>query len=289
MPTIILFHGIGGSSESFKYLLENDIIKKYNLIEKLETIGIVYNKTIPYNNLIYYYDKKYEKLYDKVDNLIYDDLFIDKYITKFYNEIDKTIYKPPYILVCHSFGILYGIEFAKQFTSKCLFIVSLDGTRFTKQNIKIHIDKLKQKSISRETEKRSGSGSLNVRSGSGCISNINEKKFNVLVNEITSYNAPQNIQKILDFVLYINYKYAYKNNFEKLPIDMIIFRDIYANPITEKEINHNNLCNNELKKLKKINPNKITNINLPNASHFVWKIIKFRNLIVKKILLELAK
>jgi hypothetical protein len=89
------------------------------------------------------------------------------------------------------------------------------------------------------------------------------------------------------FIWYINIKYANKNKFEKLLIDIIIFRDMFnTNPITEKELLHNKLSNNELIQLQKLNPNKITNINLLNATHFVWKEKKYRQLIIKTILLK---
>jgi len=80
-------------------------------------------------------------MYNPIDKLNYDDLTLDKYIFNLYENIDKTIYSPPYIVIGHSHGIYYASEFARQFLFNVKYVISLDGSWITK---KLNKERLKR-------------------------------------------------------------------------------------------------------------------------------------------------
>ena len=144
--TIIFFHGLGSSKKLLNYIYYNEKYNENNFIKLLEKIDKVYIPEIPYTN-VYYYSKYtiIKPMYNPIDKLNYNDLTLDKYIFNLYQNIDKTIYSPPYIVIGHSHGIYYASEFARQFLFNIKYVISLDGSWITKKLNKQRLLKWKNK------------------------------------------------------------------------------------------------------------------------------------------------
>ena len=266
--TIILFYGLGCSKKTLNYLYYND---KYNLndfIKLLERIDTVFIPEIPYSNLYYYSENKTMKtmktMYEPIDYLDYDDLFLDKYITKLYNSIDKKIYKAPYIVIGHSHGIYYACEFAKQYSKEIKYIISLDGSW-----------------ISNELNKQR---LLSWKNKGKIIPKIsNQKTLETLLDKIKNKkDNSKYINIIFAYVRGTHTKFCIKQNYEKINIPFITFRDFNSDPkvdIIMKEYNNMVLQENSILSKYK---NHIIYI-LLDASHNVWLNDNYKNTIIQTL------
>ena len=138
--TIILFHGLGSTEKMLNYVYDSNKKKylKNNFIQLLKKTNKVYIPYIDYTNVYYYtnneyYPKEMNSMYNPIEKINFEDFSLDKFIKKLYDELDKDIYKPPYIVMGHSHGIYYAIEFARQFKKFTECVISLDGSWITKK------------------------------------------------------------------------------------------------------------------------------------------------------------
>jgi len=261
--TIIFFHGLGSSKKQLNYAYKDNKYIKSDFIKQLQKIDDVYIPTIPYTNVYYYGEhKQMSKLYEPLEYLDYNDLMLDKYITKLYKSLDKTNMKQPYILLASSHGIYYACEFFRQYKDKVKCIVSLDGSWIT--------NKLNKKRLSNWKKKGKIIPKIN-----------NQKTLDDIMDKIK--NEKDNsvyIQMIFDYVRGIHTKFAIKQNYEKLNVSFITFRDYESNP--KDNFNEHNINVLEENKILSKYSNHLIYIML-DASHAIWTNDNYKNTIIKTI------
>lgn len=252
------------------YIYQNKKYNKNDFIKLLKKIDKVYVPTFSYTNVYYYSDTKtdIQKMYNPIDTLHYDDFALDKYITNLYNIIDKKVYKPPYILIAHSHGIYYACEFAKQYKKEIKYIISLDGSWISNELNKHRL--------------------LTWKNEGKIIPKINNQKtLDAIIDKIK--NEKDNlkyINMIFDYVREIHTKFCIKQNYEKIDIPFITFRNFNSDITNDKIINKYNKYNNnnvlqENNILSKYN-NHIIYI-LLDATHVIWLNDNYRNTIIQTI------
>jgi len=257
--TIIFFHGMGGSVKLSNYEYDGKKYKKNNFIKQLQKIDKVIVANIPYTHIYYYGENKiFSKMYMPVNKLNIDDLYLDTYITKFHDLLNTKKYPSPYIVIGHSHGIYYAMEFSRQYHKKVKEIVSLDGSWITKELCENRLNNWKKK-------------------GKIVEKITSQKELDTLVELIkTTKDNTKYIQKIFDSVRYDHTLYFIKNNFpqlllKKYKIKYTVFRDFNGLPkdvINDVEQEFNLNAMKEDKILKKYKTYKI--FWLLNAGHYVW-------------------
>jgi predicted alpha/beta hydrolase family esterase len=260
---------MGSSKKVINDIYQNKKFNKYDFIKLLEKIDTVYVPKFSYTNVYYYSNSKtdIQKLYNPIDTLHYDDLSLDKYITNLYNIIDKKVYKPPYIIVAHSHGIYYACEFAKQYKKEIKYIISLDGSwisnKINKQQLLIW--------------KNEGKNIPKIN---------NQKTLNTIIDKIK--NEKDNLKYIniiFDYVRISNTKFCIKQNYEKIDIPFITFRNFNSDIKNNKIMNKNKYNNNNVLQENKIlskYKNHIIYI-LLDATHVIWLNDNYRNTIIQTI------
>ena len=206
--TIIFFHGLGSSKKLLNYIYHDNKYHKNNFIKQLEKRDTVYIPKIPYTNIHYYDEYKIMKpMFTPINNINYEELSLDKFITKLYNMMDKNKYKPPYIVMGHSHGIYYACEFAKQYIKEIKYIISLDGSWITNELNKQRL--LTWKNKGKIIPKINNQKTLD-----NIIDKIKNEKDNMkYINMIESYFRGTHT------------KFCIKQNYEKMNIPFITFRD----------------------------------------------------------------
>jgi len=196
--TFILFHGLSSSKYYWTY---DDNRNNIDIVKYLEKMGNVFNHTIPYNNIMHYDNKC--NLYDKIDTIDINDLPLNTYITKMYKQMDKSKYPPPYIIICHSHGIYYGIEFARQYGSECKYMFALDPVYITKKMVSGEIKEMMDETL------------INIKS--------QDILDNLVVNIKYGNNKDLYIKRLFDYIQLLHKLYCINNNFEQLPVPTVIF------------------------------------------------------------------
>jgi len=263
--TIILFHGLGSSAEALNYIYNGEKYNKNNFIKLLFKIDYVLIPDIPYVHIYHYTNnKQMEKLYDPFGYFDYADLSLDKYITNFYRTIDKSKYRPPYILIGHSHGIYYACEFAKQFKSKVKCIVSLDGSWITKEMNKQRLDTWASK-------------------GKIIPTINNQKTLDEIIYKIKNErDNDKYINMIFDYVRGSHTKFCIKQKYENINIPFITFRDFNSDVKDDIIMKHyNNMVLQENNILSKYN-NHIIYV-LLNATHEIWLNDNYKNTIIQTL------
>lgn len=263
--TIIFFHGLGSSKKLLNYIYHNEKYNLNNFVKLLKKIDNVFIPEIPYTNVYYYGENKIMKpMFKQIDELDYDDLSLNRYITKMHNTMDKKLYPPPYIVIGHSHGIYYACEFVKQNKKETKCIISLDGSwisnKLNKQRLAIW--KTKNKIIPK----------IN-----------NQKTLDDIINKIKNEkNNSKYINMIFDYVRGTHTKFCIKQNYEKLNIPFITFRDFNSdtqNDAINKKYNDDVLQENEI--LSKY-LNHVIYV-LLDATHVIWLNDNYKNTIIQTL------
>jgi hypothetical protein len=263
--TIIFFHGLGSSKKVINFIYQNEKYNKNDFIKQLEKIDKVYIPEIPYVNVNYYSEYIIMKqMYEPIDNIDYDDLSLDKFIIKLYNEMNKNLYNPPYIVIGHSHGIYYACEFAKQYQKEIKYIISLDGSWITNELNRRRLLAWKNK------------GKI--------IPKIdNQKTLDNIIDKIKNEkDNSKYINMIFDYVRGTHTKFCIKQNYEKINLPTITFRDFNSdikNDIILKQ--HNDLVLGENRILSKYT-NQIIYV-LLDATHEIWLKDNYKNTIIQTL------
>lgn len=228
---IIIFPGLGISVKRFNYDYDEKT-KKYKpsyFMKKLKQLANVFVVDRPYINAFYYKDNT-DSMYEKIDTIPFDSINLDTAIKTMYKELDKKKYKAPYIVIGHSHGIYYALEFARQFPNKTKCIISLDGSWITNELCQIRVDKLKNKDKIVEEIK-------------------NQTQLDIILNNI---KKDGNTNSLINSIRYNHTFYCIKHHFENITkkIEFIIFRDFNSNTLDEINKNFNNLAIKEYDILK---------------------------------------
>lgn len=269
-PTFIMFHGAGGTKKSWEYTYNFKTNKyvKSNFLKLLETIGNVYTYTRLESNLLYYGDNNssiFKDLYEPNVTFDFDYLRLDCHIEQLCQEIMKK-YDPPYILVAHSAGVYYALEFIRKYKKLCSFIIALDPAFFTKEQIINKIDDIRNQN--RDEYKISNNQDLQK-----IIKKIRNKKDNM-----------HDIKNFMHWLQYNHLEYTRDHIIEKLPVPMITFRDINFN-----DIDYAKKAYQEHQILQKINGDNVAIRYLPNATHSIWHNVQYKEEIIETIKYYLNK
>lgn len=259
---IILFHGLGTSKYDWKTYYNSDKKKflNHNLLIELKKLGNVINDSVPYVNVYYYLrDENYREMYNPLNKLLLEDLDLPTYVKKYHKILIEKNIKPPYIIIAHSHGIYYAMEFVRQFKSECKFVVSLDGSWISRELC------LKRK----KDWKRKNKIPIPFK---------DQIELNHVVHQIkNNKNNQKYIDRVMNYVRYSHTLYCLKYNYQKLLIPLIIFRDIDMTLDNTKSL----LESEELEKI-----NGLNNLDIYyfiDASHRVWIEEKYKKQIVKVI------
>jgi pimeloyl-ACP methyl ester carboxylesterase len=268
--TFILFPGLGGSQHVWQNYYDDKINKlvKIDILSPLQKLGKVFVHSIPYSSVSYYDTKHHinKQLFKPFDGtLLLEDMQLDKYVKKLYDQLDKELYPPPYVPIGHSHGIYYAVEFARQYAKECRFVVSLDGSWLSKELL----------------EKRL----KNWRDKKKVVTVIeNQEQLDDIVNKLKKERESNiYIEQIMNYIRYSHTMYAIQNNFEKLPVELLIFRDIFELPVTDvdKEFNNNAVAESAI--LEKANSGMVKTIWMPNATHHIWFKEDYLRLVMENI------
>jgi len=235
--TIIIFPGLGVSVKRFNYDYDEKT-KKYKpsyFMKKLKQITNVFVVDRPYVNTNYYKDNT-DSMYDSINSIPLDSINLDTAIKNMYKNLDKKKYKAPYIVLGHSHGIYYAIEFARQYPNKTKCIISLDGSWITNELCQIRLDNWKDKGKIVEEIK-------------------NQSQLDIMLNNI---KKDGNTNSLMNSIVYNRTSYCMKHHFENITkkIEFIIFRDFNSNTLSldkttdDMNKNFNNLAIKEYDILK---------------------------------------
>lgn len=286
-PIFILIHGYGSSSVWWNYKdVNTNKLEKIDFLDNLKKLGDVYEYTMDFFNVYYYYTvndikekermhaiyKNYKphtsKLNFKIEDLMYKNICEDIHnkVTKKYEKNRK------YILVCHSYGCLIGFLYSKIYKNECLFNVMIDSPPYY---IKLFNQMLNSKYTKKEKEIVDKYVSDDEK-----LKNILDK----IKNKKTNENVNEKINKVLSLISYLDWTERIKYYDKKLPIYTIYFRASYPNTTDKFRIKWNKWALEEKKIFEKNNStNNFEYIIMPNAEHFIWYDQKYSNDIITKI------
>lgn len=262
--TIIFFPGLGSSKKLLNYVYLNGKYDKNNFITLLKKIDKVYIPEISYTNIYYYSEYKIMKqMYKPINKINYDDLALDKFITNLYEQMDKKMYAPPYTVIGHSHGIYYACEFAKQYSAKVKYIISLDGSWIT--------NKLNKKRL------------LTWKNKGKIIPKINNQQtLDSIIDKIKNETDNQKyIDMIMTYIRSTHTKFAIKQNYEKINLPFITFRD-FNSDIKNDEMKEYNLNVLEENDILSNYSNHIIYI-LLDATHMLWLYSNNSNTIIQTL------
>jgi len=259
--TIILFHGLGSSKKLMNYLYYAENYHQCNFIKELEKIDKVLIPEIPYTNVNYYYSIM-KPMFKPIDYLDYDDLKLDKFIKLLILTIKKD-FPPPYIVMGHSHGIYYACEFAKQNKKHTKYIISLDGSWIT--------NALNHQRLSLWAKKNKIIPKINNQS------DLDEIIFKIKHEADNS----KYINMIFDYVRGTHTQFCIKQNYEKLKIPFITFRDFNSTIKTAIDEQYNNNVIEENSILYNYN-NHIIYV-LLDATHDLWLKPNYKNTIIQTL------
>ena len=292
-PIFILLHGFSSSKIYWNYKDDGTYtLKKLNFLDNLKKIGYVYEYTMDFFNIMYYYTIKnieenkrihiiYEKykpytskLNFKIEDLLYENICKDIHnkVTEKYGKNKK------YILVCHSYGCVVGLLYSKIYKNECLFNVMIDSSPY-------YIEYFKQMLNSKygKNEKKTVDEYLH-----------NNEQLKTILDKIKNKNENDNVNKeinmVFDLISYLDWNERIKYYDKKLPIFTLCFRAIYPNT-TDKSQNKWNKWGLKEKKIfeKNNSTNNFKYICMPNANHFIWFNQKYSDDIINEIKKTLYK
>lgn len=265
--TIILFTGAGQSEKLMKVEYKNNKYIKNNFINKLKKVTNIIIPDIKYKH-VYYYQKNdiygQTKFFNPIKTLTLDDISIEKIIKNL--DIDK---RKKYIIIGHSDGIYFAMEFAKQYPKLVKEIISLDGSWIT-------IKLCKQRLINWKNENKK---ILFIKS---------QKQLDLLMNKITNEKDFKSLKKIMRYKRYEHTKKCIDKKYQNIikNIKFTIFRD-YNSEIKDKidkQFNDYALLENKI--LSKISK-KYQIFWQIDASHTLWSKEEYKNQILNYVKCQL--
>jgi len=261
--TIIFFSGLGVSTKMVNVEWINDKYVKNNFINKLKKIDKVIIPDLQYKHVLYYqnpdtYNQK--QFFTSINKLNMDDLSIEKTIQNF--KINK---RKKYIVIGHSDGIYFAMEFAKQYPNLVNEIISLDGSWITATLCKQRLINWKNKGKNVKLIK-------------------NQKQLNNIMDKIINENDTNSIRQIIDNKRYEHTKVCIKSKYQNIikKIKFTIFRDYNSKIKDDQDKQHNeySLLENDI--LSKVS-NKYQIFWQIDAGHGLWFNKKYKEQIVNYI------
>ncbi|XWV25950.1 putative orfan [Tupanvirus soda lake] len=263
MP-IIFFPGQGTTAKILDYQYINDKYENNDFVDQLRMISHVIIPEIPYNH-VHYYEKSqidsYKDMFKPIKNINFDDLFVENFIKNFYSTIDN---QKKYIVIAHSDGIYFAMEFSRQYPQLVKHIISLDGSWITKELCQRRFD---------NWNKRGKNASIILSQSE--LDDIFEKVKNETNNDI-------HIKKILDHTRFEHTEECINKKYENIikEIPFTVFRD-FSSDIQDHinaEFNKNALDEHNIL-IKKSDKYQI--FWLVDASHYIWFNKYYKKQIIK--------
>lgn len=287
-PVFILIHGYSSSNIWWKYKdVETSKLEKVDFLNKLYKLGDVYEHTMDFFNITYYYTvndikerkrmeliyKKYKPHTENIDFSIKDLSYKNICKNIHNNVIELHGQNRKYILVCHSYGSLIGLLYSKIYKKECLFNILIDNPHY-------YLKLFTQMFNSKDTKKEKKIIDEYL---------YNNKQLQIMLDKIKNKKSDENVNKEIDMVYnlisYNDWLERIKHYDEILPIYTVIFRATYPNTKDTYKIKYNKWSSTEHKIIKKNNnsSDKFEYIEMPNAEHFIWYNQKYSDDIIDKI------
>ena len=260
----ILFQGSGTNLKSW-----NEYTKS-KFLDRLKKLGSVYTYQDKINN-IWYYDKSNPEHIDFDSDIDIDLSYVkpNTHIKMIYNDI-KTKYKNineyKFIPVGFSAGCYLALYFSQVYSSQCINVVLLDSALWTPNNMKERLKTLK-------TDK------------AGYFYPITNSHYKKLLEILKTNNKNiENIFKISNINNIIRSEFISKHLTLKLPIPTLAFVNIQKPESDERSKDFNNKRRlDEIKILKKHNPENYKAIIFTNKTHYIFDKIQPAKEIIKYI------
>ena len=286
-PVFILIHGFSSSNVWWKYKdVGTETLKKIDFLDNLKKLGDIYEHTLNFFNILYYYTVEnvkekerlriiYKKYKPHTENLDFNikDLYYKNICKNIHNNvIEKYGNNRKYVLVCHSYGCLIGMLYSKIYKKECLFNIFIDNPPY-------YLELFKEFLNSKETkkEKKNVEEYLN-----------NNTKLQNMLNKIKNKKINENVNKeiniVFDLISYNDWSERIKNYDKILPIYTVFFRAFYPDTKSEWHKKWNLWSEKEQEILEKYNDkSKYEYIIMNNARHFIFHTQKESNKIINKI------
>lgn len=255
----ILFIMFQGWATNLKHWNE---YTKSKFIDRLKTLGSVYiyqNKT----NNIFHYEKSNPEHIDFNSDIDFNLFYVNPntHIKMIYDDIClkyKNIDEYKFIPIGWSLGSGLALYFSQKYSKQCIHCIILDPIYITPANMLLQLKDLENTSIT----------------------NI---KLQKMLNNLKINNTDENLKIVENTIYYIIYKFYNKHLDLKLPIKTTSFINI-ENPEEYKWQKYNNKNRlNEIKILKKLNPDNFSVIIFENKTHMVYDKIQPAKKIIKYI------
>lgn len=253
MP-IIFFVGQGVTPKAVNYQYINTKYIINDFVTQLKTIDEVIIPDIPYHHIYYYQKldiKGWKERYKPINKLTLSDISLSAFVKKLYKTIDK---RKKYILMGHSDGIYFAMEFARLYPMLVTRIISLDGSWITTKMCKQRLSNWKKngktvKLIKTQTK----------------LNNLMDK----LKNEIDNISY---IRQIFDHTRYEHTLECINKKYENIikNINFTIFRDFNGDTSDEINKQFNSYAMEEDNILSKIGGESYEIFWLVNAGHDIW-------------------
>lgn len=268
MP-IIFFVGRGVTPKSVRLQYKEDDRQyiKNNFVEMLEKIDEVIIPNIPYHH-VYYYQKNdingWKERYDVINKLSMNDITIEKFIENL--DLIKERRKKKFILLGHSDGIYFAMEFARQYPEKVNYIISLDGSWISKDLCEQRL----------ENWKKQGKHVKVIE---------NQDSLDYLVNKVkTEEDNNKFIKQILDHTRLEHTVKCINYNYQDIikHINYVVFRDFNGTIKDDIDKQFNEYAIKEHDILSKISK-KYRMRWLVNATHDLWFNELYKQQIIEQI------
>lgn len=252
MVLFILFSGHNiSSSKIWEY---DNKLNKTNFLKELKKFGKVYcyvNNIYKLISLPKYPPKeeKYAKFFrEKPDKINMEQFNIDKECEKVYEEIKSQ--KEEIIVIGHSIGGIYAINFCNMYPKKCKKIILIESVKLLSN----YQQWPKEIKVPRLTNKK-----------------IKELENNILTD---NKNAKESAIHLSNIIGYKTFKY--RSNELKVPT-------LFFENMKLKKIENILKLNKYEKEMNKIHKNKIQFINLIDTGHYPWQDQRYCEQMIKQI------
>lgn len=256
----VMFQGSGTNLKSW-----NEYTKS-KFLDRLKLLGSVFTYQDKIHN-IWHYDKTNPEKndYDNDINIDLNYVHPQKHIKMVYDKI-KTQYKNietyKIILIGWSAGCYFALYFAQLYTSQCLQVILLDSALWTPNNMKIRLKMVDDEIYPID----------------------NEKYKKMLQNWKTNNDDVEDAYKINNINNFIRSLFFCKHLNLKLPVPTLAFVNL-QNPERDewsKDFNNKRRMD-EIKILKKYNPENYKAIIFTNKTHYIFDKLQPAKEIIKQI------
>jgi len=264
--TKILFIMFQGAEANLKYWNENTKSKFLDRLKKLGSVYTYQDKT--YN--IFHYDKSNPEYKDYDSDIDIDLSYVrpNTHIKMVYDDIKskyKNLDEYKFIPMCWSAGGMLALYFAQVYSSQCAHVVLLDSALWTPNNMKIKLKELKK-----------------LTNDIYPITNAKYKKM--LQNLKENKTDIEDIYKINYVNGYIKALFISQHLKLELPVPTLAFVNMQVPEGNTWGTDFNNkLRREEVKILKKHNPENYKAIIFTNKTHLIYDKIQPAKAIIKEI------